>query len=179
MEGLVAIVSQYSKANETHKRMRTLLWPLLSDAGWSKRPGHTCAFTRDDFVLWVQPHSFGGSSSGSQLTITLNQSTCHEIAHGCRILRHLDQESRKIGASIEGRIVARFPEAIAQTVAHVDLEHWKTGQDIWLRYYAQADLDEWTEFLLPRLGNLISMSRVVLAADDSTERMPFGCSTEI
>ena len=160
---------QYAKAKDVHRRMRALLWPLLASS-WSKRPGYTCAFTRDGFVLWVQPHSFGDSLSGSQLTINLNQSTSHEIAHGCRILAYLDQDSRGVGARIEERILARLPDV--ESDVRVEQQLWETHQDIWLRYFAQDDLDEWAEFLQPRLDRLISVAQLAIAPNKSFKPMP-------
>lgn len=149
---------QYARAKDVHRCMRNLLWPWFLDAGWRKRPGYTCAFVRNDLILWVQPHSYGDSWSGSQLTLNLNKSESHEIAHGDRILWRLDGESRRVGSEIERRIVAKLPN-LTEPDVEVRPESWEFNRDVWLRYYAEDDLAEWSKFLTPRLEGLLSTAR--------------------
>ena len=99
----------YVKAKDVHRHMRKLLGPWFTQHGWRKRAGYSCAFTRDDLVLWVQPSQWGDSWSGSSLTLNLARSPSAELVSGDRILWYLNDSSRVEGLALETRIVSRIP----------------------------------------------------------------------
>ena len=171
----------YVRAKDVHRHMKRLLSDWFLERDWRKRTGYSCAFVREDMVFWVQPSQWGDSWSGSSLALNLAKSESSELIAGDRILQHLDTTSRKDGLALEERIVSRIPlpendhyiyrfmelpghegqmfrDSFEQAFKATPI-CWEPGYDIWLRYFSTDDLDEWTEFLLPRLDSLIEQWR--------------------
>lgn len=167
----------YMKAKDVHRHMRQLLAPWFSAHGWIKRAGYSCAFEQNTRILWLQPSQWGDSWSGSSLTLNLTEAPSGQLSAGRRVLRDLDVDSREVGFALEELVISRIPapapdhfirKFMAVPGADGDLarrsfdnafkpnrEDWGPDQDIWLRYFAADDLDEWAMFLLPRLESLL------------------------
>ena len=176
---------QYVKSKDVHSAVKKLLAPAMLALGWNKRPGATCAFTRqaakDYWCLWVQVSSFGDSLSGNQFTLNLvrQAETTSPLCGGldARVLSTMGADDRRIGLQIASGIASRIPipesdhqvwewtqlpgdagarwQTIINNLQTPNTKIWEPDYDVWLNYYSVEDLTKWVGFLIPRLDHLL------------------------
>lgn len=137
------------------------------------------------WCFWIQISQWGGRDFGNEFTVNLiSLPSANTTPYGgpyARVLKTLQQRDREIGLALEAKIAARIPIPAPENrihewmklpgeqgagfrrmwseafVAHPD--RWGQDKDIWLRYYALDDVEEWAEFLIARLDALTVQSR--------------------
>ena len=179
---------QYAKSKDVHSAVKKLLAPALLTLGWKKRPGATCAFTRQGakgyWCLWVQVSQFGDSLSGNEFTLNLVRQTesTSPLCGGkdARILSTLSVADREIGLQIASEIASRVPvpepdhqwrewarqpgdagarmQAIINNLQTPNTKIWEPDYEVWLNYYSVEDLTKWVHFLTPRLDHLLQQA---------------------
>ena len=192
------MTTEYATSRAVHSTLRRLLAPWFLANGWKKRPGSSCAFVREassgHWCLWVQVSQWGNSLGGNSFTLNLvSQAVADSALCGgpdARVLVTLSDEDKALGFEIAQQIAARVPipppshqvyewakppgkegEQWQHTIANLQKanpEAWEPSIDIWLNYYAVADIEQWAGFLLARHPYLLLQSndaQQVLRAD--------------
>ena len=179
----------YATSKVVHAALKRAFSPWFTANGWKRRPGYSCAFIRPAgpgyWCLWFQVSSWGGQLSGSSFTLNLvhQESAESSLCGGpnARVLRTLSAAEIELGFSIATELAKRIPEPAASDPVHewaklpdyqgemwrkriadlqtVNPDAWKPDVDVWLPYYAVADLDLWVGFLLPRFPHLLRQSQ--------------------
>lgn len=179
----------YASSKIVHAALRRAFSPWFTANGWKRRPGYSCAFIRPSgsgcWCLWFQVSSWGGQLSGSSFTLNLVHQASAESelcgGPGARVLCTLSPAEIELGFSIAQQLATRIPDPPASDPVHewaklpgyqgemwrkrladlreVNPDAWKPDVDVWLPYYAEADLALWVDFLLPRLEHLLRQSR--------------------
>lgn len=182
-------MTTYATSKVMHAALKRAFSPWFTANSWKKRPGYSCAFIRPAgagyWCLWFQISSWGGQLSGSSFTLNLvHQESAEASLSGgpdARVLCTLSAADRELGFSIAEELAKRIPEPAASDPVHewaklpdpqgemwrkritdlqkVNPDAWKPDVDVWLPYYAVADLDLWVDFLLPRLPHLLRQSQ--------------------
>lgn len=145
------------------------------------RPADTGGF----WCLWLQPSSWGGRLSGSSFTVNLVHVDAADapLAGGphARVLMTLSEADRQRAHGLAQELALRIPDPAPTDPVHewarlpghegetwrqrladlrtVNPDAWKPGVDMWLPYYALADLQVWVDFLAPRWEHLLRQSR--------------------
>lgn len=137
------------------------------------------------WCFWLQVSQWGGRDFGNEFTVNLILlPSASDRPYGgpyARVLKTLPQDDRDIGLALEAKIAARVPKPppesrICQWMdlpgeegatfkrmwaeAFVPHPHrWAEDMDVWLRYFAVDDVEEWASFLVPRLELLTAQVR--------------------
>jgi hypothetical protein len=168
------------KAADVYGLLGTRLSPWCRAQGFKKLRGSVLGYHRpvsDGFVVfWVQCDKYGWDAfSGSRFVLEFQRGKEPGIGLSAnepkrlRLGRILSDKEREDVRTLQNQVIARLPAAPSNHPAFgANIPVWFLDQfkpiakpygatdDLWLRYYSEADVTAWAEFLEPLLPSVLA-----------------------
>jgi hypothetical protein len=182
-------IRTFARSRDVHGALARVFGPAPKPAGFRRVRSGVCAFAKERpdaagyVTVSVQVSQWGSAWSGSSFTLNAGSATARPEDYPITVHRPLSwlaSEDCAAGFEIERRIRARFPllprthevwewaeqsdgEVFRRSLESLQVVNegmWRPGHDVWLPYFAAADVWEWGEFLRPRLLPLLERAEV-------------------